>query len=216
MIHLFQLKADRLSPMKLPLMVVVGLIAFVATESKSAADIVEFTATGAAGEGLLEGNIDPATGEPGTGGIGSTGILFNTNTNILHIHVEWGSANGYTDLSADVFKLHLHGPTPDAGTAAFGQTAPLLLTLSQSSTFDGSASSGGVNDNWLLDAGDVPYLLDGRTYINVHLSDSDSGVIRGYVLPVPEPSSMVPLLFAAMAGLAARRQKRRLAATPAQ
>ena len=138
------------------------------------------------------------------------GIFFNTNTNILRIHVLWGSANGFTDLSADVFKLHLHGPTPDAGTAAFGQTAPLLLTLSNSSTFDGSATSGGVNDIWAIDDDDVATLLDSRTYINVHLSDADSGVIRGYVLAVPEPASMIPFMLATTAGLAARRHRRTL------
>ena len=207
--QIFQLRRIGFRLMMLPLMTIVAGLAMLGTESESTADIVEFIVTGAAGEGLLEGNIDPATGEPGTGGIGSTGIWFNTNTNILHIDVEWGSANGYTDLSADVFKLHLHGPTPGSGTDAFGQTADLLLTLSQSASFDGSASSGGVNDNWLLDAPEVPYLLKGRTYINVHLSDSDTGVIRGYVLPVPEPSSMI-LLGLATAGLATRRKRNRL------
>jgi hypothetical protein len=208
MTTLFRLPTMRLNFMTVPLLAFTGLLFAIATAATTNADIIEFKLTGAAGDGLLEGNIDPATGEPGTGGIGAAGILFNTNTNILRIHVEWGSANGYTDLSADVFKLHLHGPTPNAGTDAFGQTGPVLFTLSNSSSFDGSASSGGVNDLWLFDETDVPYLLDGRTYINVHLSDSDSGVIRGYILPVPEPSSMIPILFAGVAWLSTQRQRR--------
>ncbi len=196
-------------PSSLLILIVIGLSVFPSTESKSNADIIEFKVTGAAGDGLLEGNIDPATGEPGTGGIGAAGIHFNTDTNILRINVEWGSANGYTDMSADVFKLHLHGPTAGSGTDAFGQTADLLLTLSQSGSFDGSASSGGVNDTWLLEEAQVPFLLEGRTYINVHLSDTDTGMIRGYVLAVPEPSSTIPIFLVA-AGLAARRKRRRL------
>lgn len=195
------------------LMAAMVLLFSLISVSKSNADIIEFIATGAAGEGLLEGNIDPATGEPGTGGIGLTGILFNTDNNLLHIDVQWGSANGYTDLSADVLKLHLHGPTAGAGTDAFGQRAPLMLVLSNSNTFDPSASSGGVNDNWLVDTEDVSALLEGRTYINVHLSDSDTGVIRGYLQAVPEPSGLIPLLLLALLTMAWRRPPRSFPAT---
>ena len=126
------------------------------------------------------------------------GIFFNTNTNILRIHVLWGSANGFTDLSADVFKLHLHGPTPDAGTAAFGQTAPLLLTLSNSSTFDGSATSGGVNDIWAIDDDDVatspgsstsPKLLDGHSDAHSLVPDAtvDTNGMTGPPRHLPRP-----------------------------
>ncbi len=172
----------------------------------SSADIVRFRATGSEGDGLLDGNISPPTGESGTGGIGSTGITFNTNTGILHVDVHWGSDNGFVDLSADVFKLHLHGPTPDAGINAFGQTAPLLITLSASGSLDPSRTGGGVNDNFFVDTGDRQALLDGRTYINVHLSDTDTGVIRGYLLAVPEPSSVSLLLIFAISCLATHRE----------
>lgn len=192
--------------MKWYVLVFAAMVALVWTEQRSSADIVNFIATGAAGEGLLEGNINPPTGEVGTGGIGSTGISFDTESNIIHIDVEWGSGNGFVDLSADVFKLHLHGPTPSSGTDAWGEVAPLLLTLSSSFTFDGSRTNGGVNDNFILDASDAQALLDGRMYINVHLSDSDTGIIRGYLQAVPEPGSMIVL--GALAGLTALRRKR--------
>ncbi|MFK7767093.1 MAG: CHRD domain-containing protein [Mariniblastus sp.] len=189
------------------LTILITLVLIPANQDPCAADIISFVATGSAGDGLLEGNIDPATGEVGTGGIGSTGITFNTDNNLLHIDIEWGSANGYTDLSQDVFKLHLHGPTASSGDAAFGEVAPLLIALSGSTTFDGSAGSGGVNDNFLLDSANVQHLLDGRTYINVHLSDSDTGMIRGYLQrAVPEPSSMVFLCSLGMATCFRRRR----------
>ena len=136
-------------------------------------------ATGSAGQGLLEGNINPPTGEAGTGGIGTTGIYFNTVNKLLHVDVEWGSGNGYVDLSQNVFKLHLHGPTADSFGAGFGQTAPLMITLSQHGSFDGSATGGGVNGNFFLDPAQEAALLAGKTYINVHLSDTDTGMIRG-------------------------------------
>lgn len=178
-----------------------------AVESRVASgDIVNFIATGSAGEGLLQGNISPATGERGTGGIGASGIFFDTDTELLHVDVEWGSDNGYVDLSDDVFKFHLHGPTPSSGSAAFGEVAPLLITLSNDSSFDGSASSGGVNGNFAIDSTDVQALLDGRMYLNVHLTDTDTGVIRGYLQQVPEPGSLTFLL--SVAGLLALRRIR--------
>lgn len=189
------------------LTMMIAAIANTTAESSCCADIISFVATGSAGDGLLEGNIDPPTGEAGTGGIGSTGITFNTDNNILHIDVEWGSANGYTDLSQDVFRLHLHGPTAGSFDAAFGQVAPLLISLSSSTSFDASATGGGVNDNFLLDAANVQHLLDGRTYINVHLGDSDTGVIRGYLQrSVPEPGSMTVLMSLAAAFCLRRRR----------
>ena len=169
------------------LVVLSVVLVFGTTSAK--ADIVSFILTGAAGEGLLEGNIDPATGEPGTGGIGMTGITLNTNTNILHVDLEWGSANGYTDLSQAVDRVHLHGPTDGAGTGAFGQTAPLLVTLSNTTDYDASASAGFLNGNFFIDNDDIQAVLDGRTYINVHLTPTDTGAIRGYLLAVPEPSA---------------------------
>ena len=187
-----------------------GLILCSPWASTSHADIINFIATGTAGVGLLEGNIDPPTGEVGTGGIGSTGITYDTDTNLLHVHVEWGSANGYTDLSDDVLMLHLHGPTEGAGTDAFGQRAPLVINLGNSNSFDASRTSGGVNDNYFLDEADEQGLLDGRYYVNVHLSDTDTGVIRGYLLAaVPEPGVVVPTLLT-LAGLATKRRRRKL------
>ena len=187
--------------------IAIALVAcFLATENRTSADIIQFIATGAAGEGLLAGNINPPTGELGTGAAGLSGIFFDTDNDLLHIDVEWGSGNGYVDLSADVFKLHLHGPTPSSGTAAFGEVAPLLITLSNSTTFDGSLSSGGVNDNFLIDGTNVQQLLDGRMYINVHLTDTDTGVIRGYLQPVPEPGSLIVL--GALGALASLRRRR--------
>ena len=171
-----------------------AIIALLFCTSSVSADIVQFYLTGAGGEGLLESNINPPTGEPGTGGMGANGIFFDTDLNELHIHLEWGSQFGYTDLSADVFKLHLHGPTPDPAPGSYGQTGELLITLSMSNSYVANATGGGVNDFFALDNVNVPHLMDGRTYINVHLTDTDTGVIRGYLVrAVPEPSSMLSL-----------------------
>ena len=75
-------------------------------------DIVDFFVTGAQGDGLLPGNINPPTTSTGSGAIGLTGITFDTNTNILSVDIKWGSKNGFSDLTGPVTLLHLHGPTP--------------------------------------------------------------------------------------------------------
>ena len=186
---------------------ILGFVGIILLIPSAQADLVPFVLTGAAGEGLLEGNINPPTGEVGTGGVGFGGIIFNTNTNILSIHVEWGSANGFTDLSNAVLALHLHGPTASSGDAAFGETAPLIEVLSNSTSFNSSATSGGVNGNFFIDSVNAQPLLDGRTYINVHLTAGDGGVIRGYLQQaVPEPGSMIPIML--ISGCLAMRRKR--------
>ena len=48
------------------LTILIGFIVATATQQNCSADIIEFIVTGAAGDGLLEGNIDPPTGEAGT------------------------------------------------------------------------------------------------------------------------------------------------------
>ena len=91
------------------------------------ADIVEFIATGEQGEGLLPGNISPGTTSTGSGAIGNTGILFDTDTNILSVDIGWGSENGFSDLTGEVTLLHLHGPTPSLPPFNFGEINPDVL-----------------------------------------------------------------------------------------
>ena len=187
-----------------------AIIALLFSTSSVSADFVQFYLTGAGGDGLLESNINPATGESGTGGMGANGIFFDTDLNELHIHLEWGSQFGYSDLSADVLKLHLHGPTPDSAPGSFGQTGGLLITLSMSNSFVADATGGGVNDFFALDNINVPHLMDGRLYVNVHLTDTDTGVIRGYLVrAVPEPSSIlaVSLLVSCILSTSRSRNK---------
>lgn len=179
--------------------------AFFATPAS--ADLVEFRLLGNAGEGLLEGNVTPGTGSAGEGGIGATGLTYDTDTNILHVDVEWGTGNGYSgDLSGAVTMLHLHGPTDAPPPNSFSQTGPLMVVLSNTTNFNGSPIEGGVNDNFFIDQSDEAALLAGRTYINVHTDMFAMGEIRGYLVrSVPEPGT------AGLAGLlllcAARRRR---------
>lgn len=159
-------------------------------------DQIQFYLTGAQGDGLLPGNIDPPTSSTGSGDTGPTGIVYDTDSNILSIDILWGSENGYSDLTGEVTLLHLHGPTPSLPPANFGEVNPnIIVNLGNSLNFESSATGGGLDDDFFLSNQQEEWLLEGRTYINVHTAMYDTGELRGYVLPVgfaiPEPSSAI-------------------------
>jgi hypothetical protein len=79
--------------------------------------------------------------------------------------------------------------------------------MTTNGSFNASRTSGGINGNFFLDSAGSEALLAGRTYINVHLSDTDTGVIRGYLQAVPEPGSLAALAF--VSGLTILRRRRR-------
>ena len=174
------------------------------------ADIVDFRLTGNGGDGLLDTNVTPPTGSAGEGGIGLSGITLDTDNNILHVDIDWGTANGYAgDLTGPVTKLHLHGPTPANAPDSFSQTGPLMVTLSSSLSFNSSGINGGVNDDFFINSSDMQAILDGRTYINVHTEAFEFGEIRGYlVAAVPEPGTTgLVLAGAIVVGLRRRRHR---------
>lgn len=172
-------------------------------------EIVNLRLTGNGGNGLLESNVTPGTGSAGEGGIGMTGITLNTETNILHVDVNWGTGNGFGgDLTGLVTLLHLHGPTPSNSPDSFSETGPLLVVLSNSLSFNESGINGGVSDDFFINTSDIQAILDGRTYINVHTDLFEFGEIRGYlVVAVPEPSGLgLVLVASAFVGLRRRRR----------
>ena len=50
---------------------------------------------------------------------------------------------------------------------------------------------------------------DGTAYFNIHTTLFPGGEIRGFLQPVPEPGSSIVLLGIGVAGLVARRRRRR-------
>jgi hypothetical protein len=192
----------------LTLIAISGLL-FSPAPGQVAADIVEFRLTGNAGDGLLPGNVTPPSGSGGSGGLRMGGITFDTGTNLLHIDIGWGTGNGFGDLSGDVTMLHLHGPTDDPAPDSFSQTGPLLINLATSLSFNPSATSGGLSDNFFLGNPDVPALMQGRMYINVHTAQFAMGEIRGYLVAVPEPAIMTVILPGFILACGFRRPRQR-------
>ena len=144
------------------------------------AHIISFDLLGKAGAGLLSGNQNqPINGTPGSGGEVNSGIVFNDQTGVLTINVAWGSANGFTDLSANAFAGHIHGPTASSGTAAFNEDAPVMINLDDTAGWNPSATNGGITRSVTLDATQINHLFAGRLYINVHTPMNSAGEIRG-------------------------------------
>jgi len=144
------------------------------------AHIISFDLLGKAGAGLLSGNQNGTiNGTPGSGGEVGSGIVFNDQTGVLTINVAWGSGNGFTNLSANAFAGHIHGPTASSGTAAFNEDAPVMINLDDTAGWNPSATNGGITRSVTLDATQISHLFAGRLYINVHTPMNGGGEIRG-------------------------------------
>ena len=162
--------------------------------------VLQFGLEGTGGTGLLTTNEFPSVPTSGgSGGVLST-ITFDTDTNILTLDVGWGSGNGFTDLTGDASMMHLHAE------ATFTQSAGVIVGLNVLPGFTASASNGGFNGSVILDADDAQSLVNELVYINVHTPDNGGGEIRGNIVAVPEPSSLL-LLGASCIGLCVRRRR---------
>lgn len=169
----------------------------------------QFDLQGTAGSGLLPGN-EPGAIVGGTGGEIGAGIFYDDVTLSLTINVGWGSSQGFTDLSSLANNSHIHGPTAanfgNNGTADFTQTTGVLFSLTRS----GNAVTGGTITSApiLLTTPQVTDLFNGKFYINIHTANNGAGEMRGFIVPVPEPSTYA-LAGLGVASLAALRMRRR-------
>jgi hypothetical protein len=103
----------------------------------------------------------PAKDSTGTGTLKAT---FNTETNELTYHIEFGG------LTGPAVAAHFHGPAAEGANAkpqVFIKTNPLV------SPVDGKAT---------LTPEQAKDLLSGQWYFNIHTSANPGGEIRGQVL----------------------------------
>jgi hypothetical protein len=176
----------------------------------AAAQIIPFDLMGKGGPGLLSGNqVDPVAPvpAPGSGGEVGPGITFDMGTGVLTINIAWGSANGFTDLTGPAAAGHVHGPTLDPMPVSFNENAAVKYPIDPLPGWNNSASSGGFAGTVNIVPGDVPGLLAGQFYINVHTATNPNGEIRGQLVPVPEPSALLLGAFGAIGFVRLRRAR---------
>src|SRR5207244_3975991 len=135
----------------------------------------------------------------------------------LHVQVTFSGLTGTTTAS------HIHAPTAVAftGTAGVATTTPTFagfplgvtsgsydntLDLTQSSSYNPSYVTANGGTNASAEAALASAMAAGKSYLNIHTSTFGGGEIRGFLIAVPEPSS---LGIMAGAGLIAMRRRRR-------
>ena len=162
------------------------------------AGIIQFNLQGLGGTGLLPGNVVGGNASSGSGGEVGSGITFDDVSKLLTLNIGWGSGQGFTDLSGPVTVAHIHGPAAqnvNAGVAAG-------LTVA-----NGSVNNGSIATTINASAFEAN-LLAGLTYVNVHTTVYGGGEIRGNLVAIPEPSTLI-LLAGAGGGLVIFRRKQR-------
>ena len=143
----------------------------------------------------------PANASPG---IGSGTVNYDDSAHTLQLQVSFSGLTGTTTAS------HIHAPTasPFSGTAGVATTTPSFAGFplgvtsgSYSDTLDLTAASS-YNPAFITANGGTPAgaesalaaaMAGGKAYWNIHSSTFGGGEIRGFLVPVPEPSTVALL-----------------------
>jgi hypothetical protein len=169
-------------------------------------------------QAFLDGPSEsPPQPSPGTG---FAIVDFDIATHSMHVTVT------FSDLLAPTTASHIHAATaePGMGTAMVATTTPTfpgfplgVTSGSYDQTFN-MLDPGSYNPAFITAHGGTvagaeealaESLADGTAYYNIHTTFALGGEIRGFLSPVPEPTSLTLLGIglASMAGYAWRRRK---------
>lgn len=159
-------------------------------------------------------NEAPPNASPGTG---VAIVTINDFANTMRVQVNFSGLLGTTTAS----HIHCCTAVPGAGTASVATTTPSFTgfplgvtsgTMDQ--TYDMTLTSS-YNPSYITANGGTPSTAEaalfagiaaGTAYLNIHTTVVPGGEIRGFLVPVPEPGTLL-LAGAVLAGLIVRRRK---------
>lgn len=176
--------------------------------------ITQFDLIGTAGPGLLFGN-EPAVASGGTGGEIGAGIFFDdqgtlNDGGVLTINVGWGVGQGFTNMTGLITNQHIHGPTTNPfgnnGVGDFRQTGGIPAGFGLTTTTNTLTSGTITNQQITFNGTQEAQLRNGQFYINLHTAANTGGEARGFLIPVPEPSTAV-LAVGGLVGFLGRRRR---------
>jgi len=163
----------------------------------------------------------PTNASPGTG---TASVIYNDTAHTLFIDLVFSGLLGTTTAS------HIHAATVNPGTLTAGVatttpyftgfptgvtngafTTTLDLTLASSYNPAYVTANGGTPGT--AEVALAAAMAAGKSYLNIHSSVYGGGEIRGFLLPVPEPSTFA-LVVLGVFGMAALAQNRKRAIKP--
>lgn len=162
-------------------------------------------------------NESPANASPGAG-IGM--VTFDTGPSTMRVEVSFSGLTGNTTAS----HIHCCSAVANAGTAGVATVTPSFTGFQlgvKSSIYDHTfvmtAPSGSWNNAFVTANGGTPAtafiaLMNGaaagKAYLNIHTTTFGGGEIRGFLAPVPEPTTYALMLGGlGLIGWAAKRRQ---------
>ena len=169
-----------------------SVIVLAACSSTSHASLIQYAA-------FLNGPSEsPPNASPGTG---TASVDYNDVAHTLHVHVDFQDLLGTTTAS------HIHAATalPGTGTAGVATQLPSFvgfplgvtsgtfdntLDLTQASSWNPSYVTNNGGTTASAEAALAAAMAGDRAYLNIHTTVVPGGEIRGFLLPVPEPTTL--------------------------